>query len=46
LQGVRERLLVMTRGAWEDAAAAAIAVSRRAPVLVLEPSTPAASAAR
>jgi hypothetical protein len=46
LQGVRERLLVMTRGAWEDAAAAAIAVSRRAPVLLLEPSPSAAPAAR
>lgn len=33
----QERLIVMTRGAFEDKAASAIATARRVPVLVIEP---------
>ncbi|HTT46666.1 MAG TPA: hypothetical protein VMG39_01565 [Pseudolabrys sp.] len=33
----QERLVVMTRGAFEDTAASAIAAARRVPVLVIEP---------
>ena len=35
----QERLVVMTRGAFEDATASAIAAARRVPVLVIEPPT-------
>ena len=35
---VQERLIVMTRGAFTDQAASAIAATRRVPVLVVEPS--------
>ena len=34
---IQERLIVMTRGAFADAAASAIGAARRVPVLVLEP---------
>ncbi|MGB8402079.1 hypothetical protein [Bradyrhizobium sp.] len=34
---IQERLIVMTRGAFADGAASAIAAARRAPVLVVEP---------
>jgi hypothetical protein len=39
---IEERLIVMTRGAFADAAALAIAAARRVPVLVVEPSEMAA----
>jgi hypothetical protein len=35
----QERLIVMTRGAFEDATASTIAAARRVPVLVIEPPT-------
>ena len=35
----QERLVVMTRGAFEDATASTIAAARRVPVLVIEPPT-------
>ena len=35
---IQERLIVMTRGAFADGAASAIAAARRVPVLVVEPS--------
>lgn len=37
LQPVQERLLVVTRGAWVDGDAAALAVARHVPVLIVEP---------
>lgn len=36
---IQERLVVMTRGAFEDATASTIAAARRVPVLVIEPPT-------
>jgi hypothetical protein len=40
---IRERLIVMTRGAFADRAASAIAAARQVPVLIVEPSETVAS---